>query len=375
MGLAETGSFDGLRYARFTPPAPQADQVQLEVRAAGLNFSDVLKAMGLYPGVTDKEPPLGIECCGVVTRVGDQVRRFHPGDRVMGVAPHSLATHAVTGEFALVACPESLSDEQAAATPITFLTAHYALCHLARLSRGERVLIHAAAGGVGQAAIQIAQLAGAEIFATAGSAEKRKLLHSMGIEHVFSTRDLEFADEITRITGGEGVDVVLNSLPGDAIDKSLGILAAYGRFLEIGKTDIYRNRMLGLLPFRNNLSYFAIDLDRMLRQRPREIEQLWNEVVDRFHRGQYQPLPLTSFAAEQAAQAFRYMAQRRNVGKVVVAMKQRESAVASQEAGPPLIRADGAYLVTGGFGALGHRVAQWLADSEAERVALLSRRP
>ena len=198
----------------------------------------------------------------------------------MGVAPFSFASHAMTAEYALVHRPEHLDDAAAATVPITFLTAYYALVHLAHLQRGERLLIHAGAGGVGLAAIQIAQHIGAEIFATAGSDQKREFLRSLGVQHVYSSRSLEFADEILAATDGQGVDVVLNSLPGEAITKSLGILRAYGRFLEIGKTDIYQNRMIGLLPFQDNLSYFAIDLDRMLRQRPDTIRGLFAEVIE-----------------------------------------------------------------------------------------------
>ena len=167
---------------------------------------------------------------------------------------------------------------------------------LAQLQPGERVLIHAAAGGVGLAAIQIAQQIGAEVFATAGSDAKRDFLRSLGVQHVFSSRTLDFADEILEATERQGVDVVLNSLPGDAISKSLSILRAYGRFLEIGKTDIYQNRMIGLLPFQDNLSYFAIDLDRMLRQRPDTVRGLFAEVMEHFEQGDYRPLPLTEFA-------------------------------------------------------------------------------
>lgn len=380
LRLGTPGSFDSLRLEPFTRPAPGPGQVEVEVHAAGLNFSDVLKAMGLYPGLTDEVVPLGIECSGVVTAVGEGVTRFTIGDRVMGVAPFSFASHAITAEYALVHRPDQLDDAEAATAPITFLTAYYALVHLARLERGERVLIHAGAGGVGLAAIQIAQHIGAEIFATAGSDAKREFLRSLGVPHVFSSRNLDFADQILAATDGQGVDVVLNSLPGDAITKSLGILRAYGRFLEIGKTDIYQNRMIGLLPFQDNLSYYAIDLDRMLRQRPDTIRRLFAEVIAHFQNGTYRPLPRTDFAVEQTVEAFRYMAARKNIGKVIVtlpdagqrggdAKRSDETAAASR-----FVRSDGSYLITGGLGALGLQLARWLVERGAGQVVLMSRR-
>lgn len=377
LRIRGTGSFDQLYLDSCRLPVPTADQVQLRVHATGLNFSDVLKAMGLYPGLTDQEPPLGIECAGVVTAIGPDAKRFKVGDEVMGVVPYSFASHATTAEFALVPKPASLSFVDAATVPITYLTAHYALCWLARIQPGERVLIHAAAGGVGLAAIEIAQHIGAKVFATAGSDTKRDHIRSLGVQHIYNSRGTEFANQILNDTDGQGVDIVLNSLPGEAIPKSLSILSAYGRFLEIGKTDIYQDRMIGLSPFQDNLSYFAIDLDRMLRQRPSEIERLFAEVMTLFNEGSYQPLPCVNFPASQTATAFRYMAQRKNIGKVVVTFDEvptESPAVAKDDAGTTVtIKPGASYLVTGGLGALGLRIARWLVDCGADSIVLLAR--
>jgi NADPH:quinone reductase-like Zn-dependent oxidoreductase/acyl carrier protein len=329
--------------------------------------------MGLYPGITDTIVPIGIECSGVVSRVGPGVDRFKPGDAVMGVAPYSFASHTTTTDYALVPKPDTLDHEEASTVPITFMTAYYGLRRLADIQSGERVLIHAGAGGVGLAAIQIAQQAGAEIFATAGSDEKREFLHALGVPHVMNSRSLDFADEILELTDREGVDIVLNSLPGDAIAKSLSVLRAYGRFLEIGKTDIYRNSMIGLAPFQDNLSYFAIDLDRMLRQRPEYIQTLFSEVMQHFESGDYIALPLTRFSADQTVDAFRYMAQRKNIGKVVVAMNDCSQSDKAETRKSVEIDSEAAYLITGGLGALGLRVAQWLADQGARNIVLMSR--
>lgn len=379
LRLLKPGSFDALRFEPVERRSPADGQVELAVHAAGANFSDVLKVMGLYPGLTDAVVPLGIEASGVVTAVGASVSRFKVGDEVVGVVPYSFASHALTTEYALTHKPIGISHEQAATLPVTFLTASYALNSLAHLSRGERVLIHAAAGGVGLAAIQIAQHVGAEVFATAGSDEKREYLRQLGVQHVYSTRTLEFADKIMEVTHREGVDVVLNSLPGDAISKSLSILRAYGRFLEIGKIDIYQNRMLGLLPFQDNLSYFAIDLDRMLRQRPSAIQALFADLSGHFSAGHFQPLPLTVFPAHDVAGGLRFLSQRKNIGKVVVSFPPdtlpREISPGTVESSPAgtRIRPDATYLITGGLGALGLQSAQWLAAQGARHLALLAR--
>lgn len=371
LRIPTPGAFDALRYQPITRRAPGRGEVELEVHAAGLNFSDVLKALGLYPGVEDEVTPLGIEASGVVTAVGDGVDDFQPGDEVFGVAPYAFASHATTGAYALAKKPASMTHAQAAGVPIAFLTACHALVRLARLGRGERVLIHAGAGGVGLAAIQIAQHIGAEVFATAGSEEKRDYLRSLGVRHVMNSRTLDFADEIIEVTRGDGVDVVLNSLPGEAIAASLAALGAYGRLLEIGKIDIYQDHKLGLAPFRDNLSYFAIDLDRVLRQRPDYVREMLAELIARFEAGDYRPVNLTSFDARGTIAAFRYMSQRKNIGKVVVEYAPGQAAKETAE--DALVRADGAYLITGGRGAIGLRLAEWLADCGAGAVVLLSR--
>ena len=374
LRITRAGSMDSLNYVPFKLIEPGEGQIQVEVRAAGLNFSDVLKAMGLYPGIKDAIVPLGIECSGVVTAVGSGVDRFRVGDKVIGVAPYSFGSHTVTADYAMVHKPENLTDAEASTIPITFLTAYYALVRLAQLQRGEKVLIHAGAGGVGLAAIQIAKHLGAEIFATAGSDEKREHLRQLGVHHVMNSRTLDFADEIMEITNRQGVDVVLNSLPGPTISKSLSCLTAYGRFLEIGKIDIYKNTMIGLLPFQDNLSYFAIDLDRMLRQRPDYIREMFAELMNFFTDGTYQPLPLTQFSIEQTIESFRYMAGRKNIGKVVVSIAGKSDGSADERESDTLAQVEGTYLITGGLGALGLQVGQWLADQGAGHVALMGRR-
>jgi NADPH:quinone reductase-like Zn-dependent oxidoreductase/acyl carrier protein len=251
-----------------------------------------------------------------------------------------------------------------------FLTAHYAFTHLARLEKGERVLIHAGAGGVGMAAIQLAQRLGCEIFATAGSERKRALVASMGVTHVFSSRDTGFAEEIRKITGPRGLDVVLNALTGEILTESIALLRPGGRFLEMGKREILdADRLARSYP---DVVYRAFDLSAVAAENPELGRGMLEDLLAGFAAGELTPLPRTIFAIEDAQAAFRFMSQARHIGKIVLSQSEvvrREEARATGA-----IRSDGTYLVTGGLGALGLRIARWLAASGAGAVVLASRR-
>ena len=368
LDISRPGNLENLLLRGTSRPELQPGEVEIRVNAAGLNFRDVMNAAGVYPG---GPIPFGAECSGIISAVGSSVVDMKAGDEVIAVANGSFSAYTTADAHAVVPKPPAFSFGQAATIPIAFLTAYYSLQHLAKLSRGERVLIHAAAGGVGLAAVQLAQHAGAEIFATAGTSEKRAYLKSMRVPHVLDSRSLNFADEIMKTTGGYGADVVLNSLPGEYITRSLSILAAYGRFVEIGKTDIYQNKPLGLFPFRNNLSYFALDLERVCRERPALLRSLLLELMVMFQRGSLKPLPHNIFPVEDAANAFRYMARRKNIGKVVISFTGAETRNRSNRSAAP--RADATYLITGGHGALGLEVARWLVEKGARHLVLLSR--
>jgi len=328
-----------------------------------------LNAMGVYPG----DPiPLGAECAGKVARLGKDVENLQVGEEVIAIAPSSFGRFATTSADLVVTKPGHLSFEEATTIPVTFLTAHYALNYLARMSKGERVLIHAAAGGVGLSAVQLAQRAEAEIFATAGSPEKRAFLQYIGVKHIMDSRSLAFAEEVMQRTGGKGVDIVLNSLPGEYIPKSISVLAPHGRFLEIGKMDIYLNRTLDLYPFSNSLSYFAIDMDRLCRERSALIRSLFLELMEYFKEGTLKALPRNVFPLSDAVGAFRYLAQRKNIGKVVVSLEDAVSQRASETS--ITLRSDATYLITGGLGSLGLLVAQWLVQQGARHLVLTGRR-
>src|SRR5439155_16199157 len=269
-------------------------------RAAGLNFRDVLNALGVYEGPPG---PLGSECAGHVVAVGEGVEDLEVGQAVVALSGGSFRTYVTTAAELVVARPEALSFEQAATAPMAFLTAEYALDHLARLRQGERVLIHAAAGGVGVAAVQMAQRAGAEVFATAGSAEKRAWLQAQGVRHVMDSRSLAFAEDVRARTRGEGVDVVLNSLAGEFIPKSLGVLRAGGRFLEIGKTGIWTEGQVAAV--RKDVAYFPIYLGEV---EPGLLRSMLVRLMDELAAGVVKPLPSRRFPMHEASAAFRFMA-------------------------------------------------------------------
>ncbi len=382
--------------------APGFGEIEIQVQAAGLNFLDVMKALGVYPGLDPNAPiALGGECAGLITAVGEGVKDFKVGEEVVALTPSfnrvtMFSAFVTIPALLAVRKPQHLSVEEACTLPVAFLTAYYALHHLGRMSAGERVLIHSAAGGVGLAAIQLAQRAGCEIFATAGSEEKRAFLRSLGVPHVFDSRTLAFADAISKnsriedrrlkmathdsrssILGPQpnepGVDLVLNSLAGEAISNSLSVLRSYGRFLEIGKRDIYQNSRLGLAPFKKNLSYFAIDLAATIEDRPKLIAEMFAELARLFSSGALTPLPHQVFPSTEVADAFRTMAQGKHIGKVVLSFKAPRVSIAPAKHEREKFHATGSYLITGGLGGLGLTVAQWMVERGARHLVLVGR--
>jgi len=346
---------------------------------------------------------IGLECAGKITRMGKNVTQFAVGERVVGFGPACFADRVITKAAAISYIPRALSAEAAATIPSTFLTSYYALVHLGRLAPSEQILIHGGAGGVGLAAIQVARWCGAEIFATAGSDEKRELLRMVGVEHVLDSRSLSFAEDVMTLTNGAGIDMVLNSLAGEAINRNLSILKPFGRFLELGKRDFYENTRIGLRPFRNNITYFGIDADQLMNERPDLTAKLFGEVMGLFEKGLLHALPYTRFEARDVIEAFRFMQQSQQIGKIVVtyrngipaenicvaepqraAPKGTELQNAEQQSGAyqnaglntPALKLDAraCYLVTGGLGGFGLRSALWLAEKGARHLILLGRR-
>ncbi|NES40467.1 type I polyketide synthase [Moorena sp. SIO2C4] len=373
LKLSEYGVIDNLNWQPMQRKTPLANEVEIEVAAVGLNFRDVLNALGLLKdyyaehfNITSAEQlTFGFECAGKISAVGEQVSQWQVGDEVIGLLLHDgLSSFITTSVEYVVAKPKQMSFSEAATLPLTFLTAQYGLQHLAKIQPGERVLIHAAAGGVGQAAVQIAQVAGAEIFATA-SPSKWEFLQSLGIKHIMNSRTLDFAEEIMKRTAGEGVDVVLNSLNGEYIPQSLAVLTPKGRFVEIGKIGIWEKEQVK--EKRPDVSYFPFDLQEAVQQQPGLIGQLSEELTQQWNQGKLKALPHKVFPSTEITAAFRYMQQAKHVGKVVVSMPEAQSE-------PKSITADASYLITGGLGALGLEVAQWMVTQGARNIVLTGRR-
>ena len=377
LTIQRPGLLDSLGWTGSVPAEPGSGEVAIGVEAAGLNFRDVMWAMGLLPDEALLDgfagPTLGLECAGTVTAVGPDVTAFAPGDRVMAFAPASLGTHTVTAAHAVMRMPAELDFAAAATVPVAFLTVAYALGHLARVGAGETVLVHGGAGGVGLAAIQYAKARGATVFATAGSPAKRALLRSLGVDAVLDSRSIAFADEVMRLTDGHGVDVVLNSLSGEAMRRSLALVRPFGRFLELGKRDFYENSAVGLRPFRHNVSYFGIDADQLPLRRPALASALFDEIAEGFAAGTFRPLPHRAFDYADAEDAFRLMQASGHIGKIVLRPGARLPAALSSPA-PFVADATGSYVVTGGLDGFGFEAARWLAAHGARQLALLGRR-
>ena len=313
LRISNPGMLENLSWVPTERVSPAVDDVEIEVRGAGLNFRDVLCALGMYPGKVER---LGGECAGIVARVGPNVRAFQPGDAVMALAPGGLGTYVNVRADFVAPAPRGVNFKDAACIPVVFLTALYGLQSLGRIKSGDRVLIHAAAGGVGLAAVQMAQRAGAEIFATAGSPEKREFLRRIGISHIYDSRSLEFADAIKRDTNGRGVDIVLNSLAGEFIPKSVSVLASGGRFLELGKRGILTREEFAAQ--RPDCEFYSFDLGDEAYKDPSLAPALFAELRSAFEQGTLHPLPGKEFEMAQTVDAFRYMAQAKQIGKIVI---------------------------------------------------------
>jgi len=356
--IPSPGVLDGLSLQVVDRVPPQAGEVEIRVKATGLNFRDVLNALGMYPGA---KIPLGIECAGVIAAVGPGVTQFKVGDEVIGLTTGAFRSFATIPVDRVFAKPANLTIAQAVAIPTTYLTAAYGLHHLAGMKAGDRVLIHAAAGGVGLAAVQLTQRAGAEVFGTAGSPEKRAFLKSLGVNHVFDSRSLAFAEQIMQVTQGQGVNIILNSLADEFIPKSLSILADHGCFLEMGKRDDWDQEKVSRL--NSTLRYYRYDLGTEMVNDMPFIGGMLREILADFETGVFKPSPVRAFPMYAVRDAFRYMAQAKHIGKIVVTQDEDRS----------FIREDGTYLITGGLGGLGLVTACWLVERGAKHLVLVGR--
>nr|APD71625.1 type I polyketide synthase 19 [Streptomyces sp.] len=355
LSSTEKGSLENLAIVPSDGDRPLGvGEVRVAIRAAGLNFRDVLIALGMYPG----DAPLGSEAAGVVLEVGSNVTDLKPGDRVFGLVMDAFGPVAVADRKTVALMPECLTFAEAAAVPVVYLTAYYGLVDLADLQVGEKLLVHAAAGGVGMAAVQLAHHFGAEVFATASPA-KWDAVRTLGVpaERIASSRDLGFRDALHEATGGTGVDVVLNSLAGEFVDRSLELLPRGGRFIEMGKTDIRDPEAVAHQ--QADVRYRSYDL---MEAGPERIQQMLVEIAELFQRGTLSPSPIRAWDVRRGHEAFRFLREGRNVGKVVLTV-------------PAPLDPEGTVLITGGTGGLGALFAKHLVTRHGVRhLLLVSRR-
>jgi acyl transferase domain-containing protein/NADPH:quinone reductase-like Zn-dependent oxidoreductase/NAD(P)-dependent dehydrogenase (short-subunit alcohol dehydrogenase family) len=370
-----TGTLDDIAFAPCERPALGADEVEIEVEYVPLNYKDVLKAMGLISDRIMKDTysgsGIGMEAAGRISRVGSAVTALPVGARVYALCTDGFRSHVVVPSQRVFPLPDSVSLADSTGM-IAFITAYHGLVKIARLQKGETVLVHGATGGVGLAAIELAKWIGAEVIGTAGSDQKRNHLRSLGITRVTTSRDVSFADDVMAWTEGRGVDVVLNFSPGELMTKSLACLAPFGRFIEIGKMSFEHDAPLNLRPFNENLLYASVDADRLMASRPEYIASLITELLGLMNEKRLASVPVTLFPASRVEDAFRVMARANHIGKVCVAIRDPELQLRMDP--PRRIRPDATYLVTGGLGGFGLETAKWLVDEGARHLALLSRR-
>ena len=378
--LDNAGQIGGLRMKTYDPSPLAPHAVEIDVVAAALNFRDVMVTLGLLPALAYERSALGrevgMEASGVVRRAGMAAEGLEPGDEVIFVDGGCIANRTVVGQHRVFLKPAGLSMEEAASSLSVYVTAYYSLIHLARLRKGQRVLIHSAMGGIGQAAIALANNVGAEIYATAGSESKRNQLLALGVRAAFDSHSEDWYDRLMKATGGQGVDVVLNSLAGRHVPLCLQALRAGGWHCEIGKVDIYADSALGLRVFRKNLRFVAIDLDRLMVDDPLLSRELSQACLDLLDRGVVPPLPVTAFSYGDYAKALRLMTSGQHQGKLVLTAP-RASADPDFPIDDrrPLLDPEGTYLVTGGLGGFGQRLLPYLVTIGARHLTLMDRDP
>ncbi|KAK0701265.1 hypothetical protein B0H67DRAFT_655916 [Lasiosphaeris hirsuta] len=355
-------------------PSVGSDDVRIELRAASINFKDVLIAAGQLEGITEMRN----DCSGVVVEVGTNMRkRFKPGDRVCALYSRSYTNYPVVHGDCCAVIPDSMTFEEGASLPIVWATVYYSLVDLGRLKRGDRILIHSAAGAVGQAAIMLSQHLGAEIFATVGNSAKRELLQdTYGIpsDHIFSSRTTAFQGAIRRLTGGYGIDVALNSLGGELFRESCNLMAHFGRFVEIGRKDLMDDALMPMSFLLKNVTFAYVDLTGVIEHNKPLARHILSSVADLAAAGHIRAVPLTVMPISEIETAFRLIQAGKHTGKVILTVEDGQKVKAVPPAPVPAhLKADATYAVVGGFGGLGRAVVLWMASHGARNIIALSR--
>ncbi|KAL2807721.1 hypothetical protein BJX63DRAFT_61499 [Aspergillus granulosus] len=376
MGVGTPGLLDSLAFKDDPDsgkPLPD-DYVEIDAKAFGLNFRDIMVAMGQL-----QEKIMGFECAGVITRVGPNASHdMKVGDRVCALTTRGHWASRIRIHYTGVGkIPDHLSFEDAASIPMVFVTAYYSLFEKAQLQQGETVLIHAASGGVGQAAIILAKWAGAEVFATVGSQEKRdfiKDVYGIADDHIFSSRDVSFAADVLAATNGRGVDVLLNSLAGEILQESWNVMATLGRFVEIGKRDIQQNKRLEMEPFGRAISFLAVDLIQLGNFAGPVMHRVMKGCLDLLETKTIQPIqPVTVYPISEIQRAFRTMQAGKHLGKIIIRPNEGDLVPVVPQKKDVTLSADATYLLVGGLGGIGRSIAQWLVSRGAKNLILLSR--
>ncbi|KAF2758829.1 polyketide synthase [Pseudovirgaria hyperparasitica] len=373
MQIGSYGALDSIHWVDDIPVALGDGDVEIEVKASGVNFKDIVVCMGQL-----SQPYIGVECSGIISAVGKNVTSVRIGQRVMAQVEGAYSTYARCPATSVHPIHEGMTFEQAATIPVVFCTAYYALFDLGRLQRGEKVLIHAGAGGVGQSAIMLAKMVGADIYTTVGSRDKKKFLmdqYNLPEDRIFYSRDTSFATDIRRATGGYGVDVVLNSLAGDILHDTWGLLAPFGRFCEIGKADITRNSRLDMMKFEYNCSFNSIDLTKVASYKPQLMQRLLADVCGLMSKGIISPIsPVKIYSICETELAFRALQSGKAMGKLVVVPHPTDTILASKrKVGDNILHADATYVIIGGTGGLGRSLAKWMSSKGARNIVLTSR--
>ncbi|WP_018602447.1 type I polyketide synthase [Mycobacterium sp. 155] len=354
---------------------PVAGQIEVCIDAIGLNYKDAMKLLGVLTPQnlrgTCFGTAVGMEGIGVVTRTGP-LSHFGIGDVVLVSVPNMFSRY-LTLDPADAVVKRLTRDVTPglAASFIPYLTAHYGLVYAARLGADETILVHGAAGGTGLAAVHVARHLGARVIGSAGNEERRAFARAAGAHHTVNSRTANFVDDVMRLTDGHGADVIYTSLPGEALRQNLKAAAEFGRIVDIGKADIYSNGAIELGPFDRNLQYFAVDVDRMFNHRRAFTDQLAAEVIGRLNDGTYTPLPATTYDADALTEAFSVVARGAQQGRVVVNLRGNPPIRPAIPSFP--VRADGTYLVTGAFGAVGLAMVDWLVSQGARHLVVVSR--
>lgn len=374
LEIGTPGMLDTLRFAHDDVPSELGEhEIEMEVQANGMNFVDIMVTMGL---VQDTE--LGCDAAGVIRRVGSKVSLVKIGDRVATFSIGAYRSFLRAPESLVAKIPDDMSIEHAASLPCVYVTAYQSLYTIGRLEKDQTILIHSAAGGLGCAAIQIAQHIGAEIFVTAGNAVKRQLLideYGIPEDHIFNSRDLSFAKGIKRMTNGRGVDVVLNSLSGEALRRSWECVSQFGRFVEVGKRDILGNTGLDMSPFLNNVTFACVNMEHMLRHDKVMMANVLKKTFDLFRDGSVGLIkPTTVYKYGEIEKAFRVMQQSKHMGKLVLKSSPGDMvSVIPQAPHPVILHEDATYVIVGGLGGIGRSLALLHAQHGAKNLAIISR--